>query len=84
MLPHPTIPLEEQVRGYWIASRILRGFPPSPDVRVVGADDARQCSVETLCVVGTVTRIPRLRARIMCDWPSLVPVQPPMPSLGAA
>jgi hypothetical protein len=85
------IAIDDQAYGYWVASRALRRGEIPPDVadslaalNELTADDVRSHSTQTLCVLGSEATLPRLRRRIMREWPSLVPVAPEHTPPGAA
>jgi hypothetical protein len=85
------IALEDQARGYWVAARVLRRGDVPADVAdnlaalgELTAGHVREYSAQTLCVLGSEATIPRLRRRIMREWPSLVPVAPEHTPPGAA
>ena len=81
------IALDDQARGYWVASRALRCGEIPADVadnlaslQELTPDHVRAYSAQTLCVLGAEASLPRLRSRIMREWPSLVPVLPVDPA----
>lgn len=77
-----TVTLSDQARGYWVASTIFRRrIVPAEFVQALARDgvlEASECmatAVETLCVLGAATTSPRLRLRIMKEYPALLPVR---------
>lgn len=87
--PAPSV--SDQARGYWVAATCLRRRWLPGDVADAlkdrgefDAEHARALSAQTLCVLGSEARLPRLRGRIMKEWPSLVPFAPQPEPPGAA
>lgn len=77
-----TVTLEDQARGYWVASVIFRRRHVPDEFResfspagVLDLDEARACAAETIAVLGSLATLPRLRSRIMKEYPSLLPVR---------
>lgn len=86
-----TVTLADQARGYWVASAIFRrGILPADVADALAArgeltpEIVRATATETLCVLGAIATAPRLRSRIMKEWPSLIPVAPVSPAPGGA
>lgn len=80
------ISAEDQARGYWIAAKCKRLNVLPGDIadnlRARGefdADTAHALAEESLCVLGSEATLPRLRARIMKEWPALVPTRAEAP-----